>query len=100
MSSPADSEVEFGHSISLTCVAEGSSLSAFTWTKDNTTLDDEEPHISINTTALTDSSLQSVLQVSSAELGDSGNYSCTASSQTGTSSASFNLLVTSETQLT
>ena len=98
LSSPADSEVEVGQDISLTCRAEGTSLSAITWTRDGTLLDTSIPRITISTQSPTSFTLQSVLLVSPAQLEDSGSYGCRASSEVGNSSASFSLLVTSEPQ--
>lgn len=96
MSSPNNSEVESGQGISLTCLAEGSSLSHFTWSRDDAILDAGDPRVTITTQAPSSVSLQSVLVISPADVGDSGSYSCRAFSPVGNSSASFSLFVTSE----
>lgn len=95
MSYPIDTEIESGDSIAFTCVAEGTSLETFTWSKDNVTLLGTEPETMINTTySLTTFSLDSTLNLSNVTLDDEGSYSCTASSAIGSSTISFILTVT------
>lgn len=92
VSSPDDVEVESGTNISPTCTAEGTSLSDITWRKEDSVLVDN-PHLTIITHALNNLTLTSNLFVSSIELEDTGNYSCTASSVVGNDTRTFTLFV-------
>ena len=91
---PSDSEVEADHSISLTCFAEGTSLSVITWTRDDDVTLVDGSQLTITTLSMSSLSLESVLIISNATMEDGGLYSCTASGAGGNDTASFNLLVT------
>ena len=93
-----DVEVEVGHNITLTCTAEGTDILDITWKKGDSILVSSE-HLMITTVTLNNSSIESMLLVSNAELEDTGNYSCTASNVVGNDTMTFHLTVKGKTDL-
>ena len=98
VSSLLDVEVELGHSVSLTCAAEGTEISDVTWGRGDIVLVSSE-RLMITTTILNSLSVESVLLVSTAELEDTGDYSCTASSAVGNDTRTFHLFVTGKMEV-
>ena len=70
-------------------------LSGLTWSREGVTLG-ENSHLTINTTQSSSTILTSQLVITNAEQADTGNYSCSVSSETGMDVKSFFLLVTGE----
>ena len=92
---PVSPEVVSGNQISLSCTAEGTMLSDITWSREGVTLG-ENSHLSINAMENSSTILTSQLVITNTEQADTGNYSCSVSSETGMDVRNFFLLVTGE----
>ncbi len=96
---PEDVTVEAGSTVFITCVAYSEDVPSITWIQnDDQTIMDEftSTRVIVHEELLMERGLtfvQSILEVCSVEVSDSGNYSCVASNGFRNASASFDLTV-------
>ncbi len=96
---PEDVTVESGSTVFVTCVAYSEDILSITWIQnDNQTILDNSTstRVTVYEELVTEGGLtfvQSILEVCSVEVADSGNYSCVASSGVRNDSTSFELTI-------
>ena len=97
---PEDATVEAGSTVFITCVAYSKDIPSITWIReyDQTILDNSTgSRVTVYEELVTIEEgftyVQSILEVCSVEVGDSGSYTCTATNGLRNDSTSFNLTV-------
>ena len=94
---PPNSEVNATDTVLLTCVAYGALPLNISWSREGSVLMNDSQRITIYEEQFEENGItftQSILQICSTQIDDSGVYSCSADNRAGNSRSTFELLVT------
>ena len=92
---PTPAEVDAGNTVVLACVGYGSPDPDITWSRNGNVLSNDS-RVTIYEEVVTESGVtfvQSILEICSATLSDSGQYSCLATNLHGNDNATFDLTI-------
>ena len=94
---PPNTQVNATNTVLLTCVAYGDLPLGISWSREGSNLMNDSQRITIYEEQFEENGVtfvQSILQICSTEIDDSGVYSCTAENNAGNITSAFELAVT------